>query len=109
MRKNPYILRCYARPEGDYILGVCIDLDIAVKGKSVDDVRGEMTKALKAYFDSVDQANFKDVFPRQVPLLVLLDYYRVCVLVHRFRLKRNIQIFCEQLVPKEFDIAPSCA
>jgi|GEM_PF-7114791 hypothetical protein len=108
MRKNPYILRCYARPEADYILGVCVDLDIAVRGNSVEEVKDEMTKALKSYFQSLDEKNFKDVFPRKVPINVLLDYYFVVARILTFIAKRNLQIFCEQLIPKDFTISPSC-
>jgi hypothetical protein len=108
MRKNPYILRCYARPEGDYILGVCVDLDIAVKGNSIDEVRNEMTNGIKAYFESLDEKNFKDVFPRRVPFLVMCDYYFICLLINIFKAKKNIQIFCEQLIPKNFTISPIC-
>ena len=108
MRKNPYILRCYARPEKDYILGICVDLDIAVRGVSVDEVRGEMTKAIESYFLSLDKNNFKDLFPRRSPVVVMLDYYMVYVIVHYLRAKKNFQVFCEQLIPQKFEISPLC-
>jgi predicted RNase H-like HicB family nuclease len=106
--KNPYRLRCYARPENDYILGICIDLDIAVRGSSIDEVRAEMTKAIQAYFMSLDKDNFKDLIPRPVPMRVMLDYYKVCVMINCLRGKEGFQIFCEQLIPKQFEVSPSC-
>lgn len=109
MRKNPYILRCYARPEKNYILGVCVDLDISVRSSSIDEVRAEMSKAIQSFFLSIDKDNFKDAFPRPVPPLVMLDYHRVAAIVHYLRAKKNFQIFCEQLIPKTFEVSPLCA
>jgi hypothetical protein len=110
MERNPYILRCYARPEKDYIIGICIDLDIAVRSDSISQVREEMRKAIEGYFLSLDKDNFKDLFPRTVPFHVKLDYYRVCCLIKYLRFftsfKRNFQVFCEQLIPEKFSIAP---
>ena len=108
MKKNPYILRCYARPERDYIIGMCVDLDIAVRGHSVNEVRNEMTKAIQSYFSSLDKSNFQDTFPRPAPLLVKLDYYRVCLMLHTVTVKKNFLIFCEQLIPMQFEVSPSC-
>ena len=112
MNKNPYILRCYGRPENDHYIGVCIELDIVVQAPSLSQVQNEMTKAIEIYFSSLDQKNFQDIFPRPVPLHVLMDYYRVCFIVrylnflHSFR--SGFDIFCEQIIPKEFLVRP-CA
>ena len=110
MIKNPYMLKCYCRPEGDHFIGVCVDLDIVVAADSVAKVQAEMTKAIRVYFSSLDKKNLKDLFPRPVPLYVWLDYYRVCFIVrylnfiHSF--KSGFQIFFEQIIPKEFSVSP---
>jgi hypothetical protein len=106
MSKNPYILRCYARPEQDHFIGVCVDLDIVVQGDSLQGIQDEMTKAIKAYFSSLDVKNFKDVFPRTVPWLVMLDYYKVCFIVRALNFKHSFKIFFEQIIPKEFLVSP---
>ena len=110
MSKNPYILRCYGRPEGDHFIGVCIDLDIIVQGNSIQAIQDEMTKAIQAYFSSLDKQNFRDLYPRPVPFQVMLDYYRVCFIVKvlnfRHSFKTGFQIFFEQIIPKEFLITP---
>lgn len=110
MKKNTLRLKCYGRPEGDHHLGVCIDLDIVVRGSSVREVQNEMTKAVKVYFSSLDKNNFKDIFPRPSPLYVQLDYLRVCFIVHSFKFvksfQENFQVFCEQIIPKEVSISP---
>jgi len=110
MDKNVFRLRCYGRPEGNYHIGVCIDLDIVVRGKSVKEVQSQMTKALNVYFSSLDKKNFKDIFPRLSPLHVRLDYFRVYFIVNFLTFfaafQANFQIFCEQMIPKEFSISP---
>ena len=108
MKKNPLMLRCYARPERGHIIGVCVDLDIAVKGRSISEIRGKMTEAISSFFASLDKNNFKDVFPRQVPPIVMMDYYRVCIMVNYLKAKKDFQVFCEQLIPKKFEISPLC-
>ena len=106
------MLRCYARPEGNYILGVCIDLNLAVRGDNIEQVKNEMTKAIKLYFSCLDKENFQDLFPRPSPLIHKLDFYRVCFLVKVLHLTKFIsegfQIFREQIIPKEFSVIP-CA
>ena len=110
MKKNPYLFRCYARPEKSYFIGICADLDIAVRGESIPQVKEEMTRAIKVYFSSLDKTNFKDLFPRPVPLFVLLDYYRVATIFNCFNFidffNKNFQTFREQLIPKEFSVSP---
>ena len=110
INKNPYMLRCYVRPEQDYLIGVCVDLDIVVQSDSISSIRSEMTKAIHAYFSSLDKKNFRDIFPRRVPLYVMFDYYRVCFIVRGLNFKESVknsfQIFREQLIPKEFSISP---
>ena len=110
MSRNPYILRCYARPEEDHFIAVCIDLDIVVKSQSIQTVQEEMTKAIQLYFSSLDKKNFRDLFPRPAPLQVMLDYYRVLLIVRfltvQHSLKNSFQIFFEQIIPKEFLVSP---
>lgn len=110
MDKNTFRLRCYGRPEGDHYIGVCIDLDIVVRGESVLEVQGEMTKAVRAYFSSLDANNFRDIFPRMSPLYVRMDYLRVYFIVHYLKFlvsfQKNFQVFREQIIPKEFSISP---
>ena len=112
MTKNPYLLRCYGRREGNHFIGVCVDLDIVVQASSIEKIQEEMTKALEAYFSSLDQKNLRDLFPRAVPYHVLIDYYRVYFIVRYFNFansfKSNFNVFFEQLIPKNFSVSP-CA
>jgi len=110
MRHYPTILRCYARPEGDHYIGHCLELDLAVQGNSILEVRRKMEECLQSYLESLDPQNVRDLFPRPAPLGVWLDYYRVFFLIksRRFlhRLEKNFQIFQEQIVPQHFAIQP---
>src|SRR3989338_6478571 len=82
----PTVLRCYARPEGGHYIGHCLELDLAVQGNSLVQVRQKMEECLTSYLQSLDHQNVRDLFPRPAPFHVWLDYYRVCLLVqsHRF-------------------------
>ena len=110
MRTYPTLLRCYARPEGDHYIGHCLELDLAVQGTSIAEVRRKMEECLQSYFQSLDLQNVRGLFPRPAPLHVWLDYGRVMLLVklHRFLhwLGRNVQVFQEQVIPQRFAIYP---
>lgn len=110
MGKNPYILRCYGRPEGDHSIGICIDLDIVVQGDGPAEVRRKMIDAITLYFESLDKENLQDLIPRKSPPYVFADYYRVCTIIKFVRfsksLKEQFQIFCEQIIPEKFIVAP---
>lgn len=106
----PTLLRCYARPEGDHYIGQCLELDLAVQGDSLPEVRRKMEACLQSYLESLDAQNVRDLFPRAAPFPVWVDYYRVYLLVmlHRFlrQLGTNVQVFREQIVPQRFAIHP---
>ncbi len=112
MPKNPYILRCYARPEGDHLIAVCVDLDIMVRGATIDEVRQELTDAIKSYLGSLDKENIKDLFPRRAPAQVMANYYFVVIVVHCMKffksVKSGFDIFCELATPQGFKVSP-CA
>ena len=111
MKRNPYLLRCYARPEGDHILGICIDLDLIVKGDSIATVQHELHLAIKSYLESLDKDNLKDLFPRQAPFNIMADYYFVYAIVYfrktMHQIKDKFDVFCEQATPRNFQVV-SC-
>ena len=110
MRSYPTVLRCYARPEGDHYIGQCLELDLAVQGDSLPEVRRKMGECLQSYLESLDAENVRDLFPRPAPPHVWLDYYQVYLLVTLHRVLRqlgsNVQVFQEQIVPQRFAIHP---
>ena len=104
----PTVLRCYARPEGDHYVGHCLELDLAVQGVSLTEVRVKMEECLKSYLESLDTQNVRVLFPRQAPLHVWFDYFWVCFLIGLHGIVRqvgaNVQIFRERIVPQRFAI-----
>lgn len=110
MKLYPTVLRCYARPEGDHYIGQCLELDLAVQGGSIPEVRQKMGTCLQSYLESLDAENVRDLLPRPAPLHVWLDYYRVygLVMLHRAlrQLGTNVQVFQERIVPRQFAIHP---
>src|SRR3989338_10724432 len=101
----PTVLRCYARPEGDQYIGQCLELDLAVQGRSLAEVHQKMEECLESYLQSLDAQNVPDCFPRPAPLHVWLDYARVRLLValsqvlHQFG--QHVAIFHERILPQQ--------
>lgn len=110
MRTYPTLLRCYARPEADHYIGQCLELDLAVQGESIPEVRRKMAECLQSYLESLDPESLVDLFPRPAPFSVWLDYYRVSLLVTLHQILRflgtNVQVFQERIVPQRFAIHP---
>lgn len=108
MKKNPYILRCYARPEKDHVIAVCVDLDLAIRADSIDSAKEELSQSIQSYLESLNKDNIKDLFPRPAPLGVRMDYYFVCCFVYAMRAIKNLRsgfdIFCELATPQSFRV-----
>lgn len=108
MNKNAFRLRCYARPENDYILGVCIDLSIAVRGDSIKEVQSKMTDAIKSYLSSLDEENIIDLFPRPASLTAKAEYYAIHCLINSAKyikkVRSNFFTFCELATPQSFKV-----
>ena len=111
MKNHQFTFRCYARPEGDGFIGVCLDLDIATAGGSLQEVRSKMAEAVKSYLLSLDEKNFFDVFPRKALFHIWLDYYRCyflawCCSSYK-KSSQKISIFVENILPKDFLVIAS--
>lgn len=106
MKSNPLVLRCYAHPENDYILGVCIDLNIAVRASSVQEVKKKMTEAITLHFKSLNAENFRDLCVRPAPFKFWADYYRIFLLVNIHTFRKKSAIFFEQIIPQKFSVSP---
>lgn len=110
MRKNPCLLRCYGKPQGDKYVGICIDLDIAVEGRDLPEVRKKMSEVITLYMESLNKDNACNLFLRRSPLHVFLDYYIVCSIVLCSKLfsaiRDRFQIFREQLIFEKISVCP---
>ena len=82
------ILSCYARGAGDAWEGICLDLDIAVQGDSLGDVREKLSEAIKSYFEYVvtlPEEEQKRLLSRRVPWHVRSKYVIGAVITMLFR------------------------
>lgn len=70
-------LRCYAERDGDTWEAVCLDLDIAVHGRSFLDVYQALTDAIRLYVDSMSDLPEQDrrrLLNRPAPLGLRLKF-----------------------------------
>jgi len=111
--KNPYILRCFVKPDGDRFVGICIDLDIAVVGASIPEVKANMSEAISGYLQNITPENIKDLLPRPSPIHIKCQYYGIAMTCHLRFLKEwcldRIQIFSEFAPPSNPQLAGACA
>lgn len=108
MNRTSLILRCYARPEKNYVLGICIDLNIAVRGASFAEVKQKMTEAVDLHFSCLTEENFQDLRYRPAPMKVQFEYLYACLVCNILKLRQDFHTFCEQLQPLTFRIS-TCA
>ena len=65
-------LRCYAHGHGDSWEAICIDLDIAVQGRSLEEVKHLLNAAVDSYVDDAAKetpATAARLLNRKAPLL----------------------------------------
>lgn len=64
-------LRCFLRGRADHWEGICIDLDIAVQGNSVEGVQTALREAISTYFEDLQKEQPHDarrLMRRKAPL-----------------------------------------
>jgi predicted RNase H-like HicB family nuclease len=70
-------LRCYAEGrDGDWE-AICLDLDIAVQGRSFEEVFGSLREAIRLYLESVSSLpadERRSLLDRPAPILVRLKF-----------------------------------
>lgn len=70
-------LLCFAEGRGDQWEAICVDLDLAVQGRSFPEVQDSLNAAIVGYLRSVgdeDEATRRQLLNRRAPLLVRLRY-----------------------------------
>jgi predicted RNase H-like HicB family nuclease len=70
-------LHCYADGEDGDWEAICLDLDIAVQGRSFEEVFGSLREAIKLYLDSVSSLpadERRSLLHRPAPILVRLRF-----------------------------------
>ncbi len=98
MKPNDLILRCYAEQEKDGSwFSICIDLNLAVQGDSVKEVKEKMHTVIHDYIDEAlteDVEYIGDLLPRRAPMSFILKYYVISV-VHSFYHAANCVKACK--------------
>ena len=95
------VLRCYGYRSGKYLVGHCIDLDIAVQAENIAELKYKMEQAVSSYLETVidteDQSSVPSLLLRQAPISARLKYHAISMLIAFSSLRRNIFTFKEAL------------
>jgi predicted RNase H-like HicB family nuclease len=91
------ILRCYAEGRDGEWEAICLDLDIAVQGRSFEDVFRSLRKAIALYLQTIADLRPDErrlLLRRRTPLSVrlkfVIDAVRVLLSAHRGRKRRHL-------------------
>lgn len=84
-----HTLLCYAKGTGDSWEALCVDLDIAVQGRSLEQVYTSLNEAIGTYLKDVlaekdEKARFR-LLHRRAPLIVRASYAVGALLHNLFR------------------------
>ncbi|MEA3348934.1 MAG: hypothetical protein U9Q39_07765 [Pseudomonadota bacterium] len=104
------VLRCYGYRSGKYLVGHCIDLDIAVQAENIAELKHKMEQAVTSYMETVLNTENKSSIPallkRQAPLSAKLKYHAINLLVAFQALRLKFFTFNEAL---PFHIGRNCS
>lgn len=104
MRKYPRVLHCYARPENDHYIAVCLELDLVDQGATIEETKASLEENIAGYLESLTPKDIDTLFPRPAPFYIYVDYYRVRLLVLLakiiHKLKTRWLVFVEPLLLK---------
>ena len=76
-KEHPLVLRGYIRKAGpDRFEGICLNLNLAVVGESVEDVEKKLRDLILAYLEDVaNDGSWDDFVPRRAPLSYYFTFY----------------------------------
>ncbi len=61
--------------------GICLTLNLAVRGRSMDEAEGKLHKLIGAYLEDVErEGSWKEFVPRRAPFSYYLTYNWYCLL-----------------------------
>lgn len=81
-RQMKKVFRCFAYGRDREYQAFCLNLDIAVQGKSLSDVRHSLHDAISLYLEAVHEAPAEDrirLLNRSAPVSRWLTYYAVAL------------------------------
>lgn len=104
MRKYPTLLHCYVRPERNYYLAVCLELNLCDRGKTLEEAKASLEEDIAGYLESLTPEDLPRLFPRYAPLYTYVDYYKVCLILFLGKLTHHLRhrwtVFFEPLLLK---------
>lgn len=84
MRAEQLVVRCYAKPEGDAWVAVCVDFSLAAQGDTYQEARSKLDAQIHEYvFDALageDRAHAEYLLTRKAPLRFRLRYAMISTL-----------------------------
>lgn len=87
--RDKYVFRCIAYPTTDGFVSLCIDLDIASCGDSLEQAINGLNEQIKEYIAYArESGRFEELVPRPSPLLAKFKYH---LLVFLFRILKTIR------------------
>jgi len=77
MHAKKLVLRGYVRPKRDYFLAVCIDLNLVVQGKTIEEALHSLKDAIEGYLEEISENPqlYKETIPRKSPRSFYFQYY----------------------------------
>jgi len=104
-----FVLRCYGqKTEKGNLVGVCLDLDIAVEAESIEELKRKMNQAFQTYLETVLDTDDTDSIPhlltRRAPLKDWVLYYFIKSIHYIRRFPGNFTF--KEIIP--FHLAHSC-
>lgn len=92
--KKSLVLKGYIRAaENGQFEGVCLNLNLVVRGRTLEDTDKKLLDLIIAYLDDAQKdGTWDDLVPRRAPLSYYVQYYRLKVLSH-FRSLVDFKLF----------------
>lgn len=98
MNPHQLILKCYAKPEQDVWIAVCLDLSLATQGDSYTEAKQKLEEQIQFYVEEAlqDKDYGSQLLTRKAPLTWWLDYYLIAL---RSRLLHQTNHIFDEVLP----------
>ena len=99
VRRAPLLLKGYIRGENGQYEGVCLTLNLVVRGRTLEETDKKLLELIVAYLsDAQKDGTWNDLVPRHAPLSYYAEYYRLKVMSH-FRSLADFKLFVRTAPP----------
>jgi hypothetical protein len=92
-KRNALVLKGYVRGENGQYEGVCLTLNLVVRGKTLEETDQKLMDLIVSYLaDARKDGTWEDLVPRHAPGSYYLEYYRLSLLSH-FKSLADFKLF----------------